>query len=567
MSSQQPSKFRLEISLARVQTFIFEVPRLKAMLGANALLGNSIRHELTRRLLKGSTLLWPQQVKLPDTGNVDPLNMVDGIADDRDDPVALYRKGILARDGGHFIALFDHEEDAKAFQDEAAAFINSALPGVKFTARISSFPEKKSNSEKGAATGETCQEDTPEDHLMDLPIFQLCEETGNQPAAKLNQEKWQAASVVHRYEWGEKFYENKTRDIVGLLHKKIYPRSRGNRPDDLNDLASGGYLAVIHADGNNIGSRYKQHRESTKAQHANGASATDFAASLAMEASGEAFFYSMRAAVRSALVEALNNTFPALPEDASKATRPYEILMLGGDDLLMVCHASYALEFCEAYVKSLQKKDHYLIDGQPLHLGIGVAITKPGYPFHQLHRLAEELASSAKLLYRAQPANDKSSVIDWQIITQSFCGSIAKTRQSEIIAYQQAATKTRLLLSQRPYPVLTKGPSSASLEALLTITKSLDEEKNEAARSPLRALRAACEQGKLAAEMAFCRLPKNVQDLLGKDFWHEITLAGDNTNKTYLTRVLDIVGLREIRRLGKPSLTQDNQASEGKYYD
>jgi hypothetical protein len=38
--------FQLKIELKRVQTFIFEVPRLKAMLGANALIGETMRHTL-----------------------------------------------------------------------------------------------------------------------------------------------------------------------------------------------------------------------------------------------------------------------------------------------------------------------------------------------------------------------------------------------------------------------------------------------------------------------------------------------------------------------------------------
>jgi len=43
--------------LARVQTFIFAVPRLKAMLGANALIGHTMRHKLRRPTAKTPTPL------------------------------------------------------------------------------------------------------------------------------------------------------------------------------------------------------------------------------------------------------------------------------------------------------------------------------------------------------------------------------------------------------------------------------------------------------------------------------------------------------------------------------
>ena len=63
---------KLEISLKRVQTFIFEVPRLKAMLGANALVGQTMRHDVPALLDgRGTSLGWPPSAA--HRGPKDPL--------------------------------------------------------------------------------------------------------------------------------------------------------------------------------------------------------------------------------------------------------------------------------------------------------------------------------------------------------------------------------------------------------------------------------------------------------------------------------------------------------------
>lgn len=527
---------KLILELKRVQTFIFEVPRLKAMLGANALIGQTMRHELPALLAnQGSQLDWPKEIALQ-SGD-DPLDRAETDPADRDDPVALYRRGILARDGGHFSVLFDDRTAAERFLEDAEAVLAERLPGVLYEARIDDFPEPQERQRQSRKPNETA--------LLDLPVLQVCEETGRGPASgKNNKDRWQGELVRHRQEWGDWFYKGLTQDIIGLLRSTLYPdHDRGwEEPDDLADLAAGGYLALIHADGNGIGKRYKSWRDQTKS--------TDEAVK---EAHGEAFFHSMRVAVQRAVVTALQKTFTE-----PGGVRPYEILMLGGDDLLLACCADRALDFARNYAEELTR--YTLADGQPLTVAIGVAIAQKTYPLHRLHELAEDLASSAKRLHRTLDENDKTSVIDWQVVTQSWFAGVAEARrQSERIRYRVNGQTETLLLTGRPYRVL----GDEGLEELLKKAEALDaprapdapdgeNDDDQTARSPLRALRTACEQGRLMAEMAFGRLPLKARAGLGWDkdrLWKEVAAARDE--KIHLTRALDIVGIREIGRLGK----------------
>lgn len=523
---------QLKLELKRVQTFIFDVPRLKAMLGANALIGQTMRHELPGLIAgKGQALEWPE--KLIHQYPQDPLNHTA----DPDDPSALFAKGILARDGGHFMAVFTDKERAQDFLRQAETVLAERLPGVLYDASISPFPPPPVPERPAIGPRETA--------LLDLPVLQVCQETGSAPASDPQPKvlgRWQARSVTHRQQWGDDFYSGKTKDIIGLLRPILYPdKDRGwKEPGDLAQLTAGGYLALIHADGNGIGKRYNEWKAK--------ANACD---DLGKEAHGEAFFHSMRVAVRRAVVDALASTFPA-PNKVGE-TRPYEILMLGGDDLLLICRADRALAFAIHYAAELEK--HKLADGKPLHVAMGVAIAQKTYPLHRLHELAEGLATSAKRLYRSWGDDKKRSVIDWQVVTQSWFEGVAKARQqTERIVYtlDQGQQET-LLLTGRPYPLTGK----EGLAALMAAEQQLDNEEG-AARSPLRSLRGACERGRLAGEMAFAQLPKRIQTQLGwqrdeKSFLWDIRdyVEVPKTKQFHLTRALDIIGIHEIGRLGR----------------
>lgn len=509
--------FVLRIELKRVQSFIFDVPRLKAMLGANALIGETMRLKLTELAMNSAgiaKLAWPSSLKLDKKG--DPLH--------DDNPEELFSKGILARDGGHFITVFETKHCADEFLKAAAGILSNELPGVRYDAEIMPL-----GHEHGVKAGNK----PDEIHLLDLPVLQVCKETGRDVASSEEnfpletRKRAVSASAKARIKAGDKFYGGYTQDIIGLMRAELYPDQamKWSRPTDLKDLAAGGYIALIHADGNGIGARFNQWRD-----HESEADVVE------REARGETFFHSMRVAVRRSIVGALRSTFVD-----KGGTRPYEVLMLGGDDLLLVCRADKALSFALNYAQELQC--HILADGKRLDVALGVAIARHTYPVHRLHELAESLASSAKRLYRGLDDGDKTSVIDWQVVSQSWFEDVARARRnSERIRYRVDDQEESLLLTGRPYRVLC---GEDSLRRLLTSVSQLSGGSGvRAARSPLRSLRRACEAGRLSGEMAFDRFDEGVRLALGGKLWRRLD------NEHWLTRTLDVIGIREIAQLG-----------------
>lgn len=540
--------YKLEISLKRVQTFIFEVPRLKAMLGANALVGETMRNVLSGLVQeKGHELKWPDEIgyERHDDCLYACLDSDDKL-EYQDDPAALYQKGILARDGGHFIVVFSSENDALVFLDDAEKIIAQHLPGVLFDARCEPFGNNEIDGQPLSQTNKT--NPPQETHIFHLPVLQICQETGKDLASDYikKDKKAVARSVMHRMEKGEAFNDGKTKDVIGLMREILYPGDKKwLNPNDLNNLAEGDYLALIHADGNGIGLRYAQWRENKKRSHHD---------PVQIEAWGETFFHSMRVTVRNAVVAALKKTFVK-----NGGNRPFEILMLGGDDLLLICKAEKALQFSLEYARALDESK--LADGKPLHVAMGVAIAQASYPLHRLHELTENLASSAKRLYRALPEADRTSVIDWQVVTQSWFADVEESRQaSEVITYEVNGNNETLLLTGKPYRVL----GESGLEVLYQAAEQLyDPTGTAAARSALRGLRKACEQGKRTGDMAFNRLPPSVKQALsngGNTLWQQLT-SGQASPKQlfYQTPALDIIGIQEISKLGNKSKIINNK--------
>lgn len=117
---------RVHIELQRVQTWLFAVPRLRAMVGANTLLGEMLRMKLPELARRGGNKwqLKPLTGSYPAADTTDPLQQ-------HDDPSADARDGILSRDGGHFEAQFEHGADE--FARAAAELLRRRATGFAFS--------------------------------------------------------------------------------------------------------------------------------------------------------------------------------------------------------------------------------------------------------------------------------------------------------------------------------------------------------------------------------------------------------------------------------------------------
>jgi hypothetical protein len=170
------------------------------------------------------------------------------------------------------------------------------------------------------------------------------------------------------------------------------------------ELDEGGWLAVVHADGNGLGQVFLHFEDFCKRD---GTSATNrgYVDTL------RAFSCAVDVCTHKAFTTAVASVVPYLKsEDAEKHTLPMRPLVLGGDDLTVMCDAEIAFPFVEKYLEQFEAetgKDEAIepiarkmTNGKMsrawLSACAGIAIVKSHYPFFAAYSLAEELVASAK---------------------------------------------------------------------------------------------------------------------------------------------------------------------------
>jgi hypothetical protein len=480
----------VHIELQRVQTWLFAVPRLRTMVGANLLLGETLRVALpdrARETGRGWTLA-PSSKTYPAADDYDPLKVYDN-------PAADAKDGILARDGGHFEAQF--ASGAEAFADAAGHLLRTNLPGLRFRISIDGEPRTKSQA-----------------HLStELPVLAPCEWTGRGLASadvvQGNERPSVSLDVAGRHEAAKLAEEGVKQDIASLLSATT-KLQKLERPQELKELVGNGYLALIHADGNGVGS---------------GAGKSD--------SERAAFFHKNRVLLRRAVKHAIDTHCP----DTGKT--PLIPLMLGGDDLLLVSRAEIALPFIVTLCAELDaiQKDS---TGFKLTLGVGVVFARQTIPIHRLHEIAEQLASSAKRRFRGLRDNEvKRSVVDWAVYSASSVDDPEDVRRRDWI---RGTVNDLRVLSQRPVDVLGQG--LGSLEGLVKGAEKL----RRAPRSQLRYLVDQLPRGRALSELAFAELPQEARGPLEEA---GVTEPWRHTGNAWITALLDLVEITEIARLGR----------------
>jgi hypothetical protein len=483
---------KVHIELQRVQTWLFAVPRLRAMVGANALLGTTLREylpKLARETGRGWTLD-PVQDQYPTADPNDPLK-------EHDNPAADAKEGIISRDGGHFEAQF--QSGAEAFADAAEQLLRENLSGLRFNISIDGKPRAKHHV-----------------HLPnELPVLAPCEWTGRGLASAIIEQGDErpavSVEVARRHEAAKNAEDWKTKDIASLLGAQSKLRTL-KRPQDLKDLAGNGYIALIHADGNGVGSGLG--KDKSDAQRAE-------------------FFYRNRVLLRRALKKAIDKHCP----DTGSA--PLIPLMLGGDDLLLVARADVALPFvvtlCDE-LEALQRSDGNRFK---LTLGVGVVIAKHTIPIHRLHQVVEQLASSAKRRFRGLDASKKCSVVDWAVFTTSWVDEPEEVRRRD---WLRGSGRDLLVLSQRPIDVL----GETRIDSLQGLVRGAEKLAN-APRSQLRYLVERLSRGRALSKLAFAELPHEAKSALAEAGVQE---AWRQAGNAWITALLDLVEIAEISRLG-----------------
>ncbi len=230
------------------------------------------------------------------------------------------------------------------------------------------YAETSDDSESGDAGSRdnrycwTCQQKREEDGTVKRGIDQITNAIVAHRKKGLQGEIALPATkeVRHSFAWGK---------LLRKLPKDYDFGGNPERPSDFNKLRgiAGGkdYFAVIHADGNGMG-QAMQDQHSLKARK-----------EKAQLIDG-AVYQALRAAVSEHL-PVVEHMFP------------FDLLLVGGDDILIVTPADVALDVALTLAKEFYKRTE-----EQHSLSVGVVLAPIKYPFGLLHDLAEEALKFAK---------------------------------------------------------------------------------------------------------------------------------------------------------------------------
>jgi hypothetical protein len=291
-----------------------------------------------------------------------------------------------------------------------------------------------------------------------LPVVAECSTSGL-PAAKLckapgNGDRYIPKSQVSLSKEG---FRDRAYDRINRLVSKNLIR-------DLDKLESSDWLAIVHVDGNGLGEiflKFHEHLARIESGHDVAKFNEHYVSYL------RKFSIALDECTEAAFIETLNAVFPASGE-ADSAEIPLVPLILGGDDLTVICEGKDALRFTHTFLKHFEEKtsQNGAIKGMAkqalgqakLSACAGIAIVKPHFPFSEAYHLAEQLIKSAKTVKQkiAWPNEPGKlypcSAIDFHIVYDSSNLDLTRIR-GHLYVDRDATGKAQTFLCGKPYVV------------------------------------------------------------------------------------------------------------------
>ncbi len=300
-----------------------------------------------------------------------------------------------------------------------------------------------------------------------------------------------------RFPWRDKF-DKKLRKWHPQLAEKYFAKAeQGTIPLDIGVIGlacnprnrnKSGYVAFIYADGDGVGSfvESRRTREDYQKMSQHLRDATWYAVTFAL--------------ANNLAIQILDNPMSAeeTEEQRKRPTQPFEIITIGGDDVMLILPAHVALQVARdmavKFTEYLKEKD-IKTQGRPLTLSAGVVIAPQHMPVRLMRDFARELLKKG-----AKPRAKKtdSAAVDFQIFTSTAVyGSDVmdvRARPPYSIAPLDKPDDKPLRLYHRPYTI-------PELNNLLDALKELNAA--DFPTSQLYQLAGALERGRRRATLFY----------------------------------------------------------------
>lgn len=273
------------------------------------------------------------------------------------------------------------------------------------------------------------------------------------------------------------------------------------------------YAAVIHADGNGMGKRFREYGEKLAKQNLNDRAKSNQAyvdgireLSKTVNEAGKNALREVAKFVKASIEE--GKVKGELGQFSLKSSKkiiylPFRPLVYGGDDVTFICDGRIGIELAAVYLDAL--KNQQIADGKSLYACAGVCVVKTHYPFARAYQLSEELCREAKKHVKDNQESDPDgfSALDWHLAASGLSGSISDIRNRE---YQIKVDKTVKHLQMRPVRLHQNDYDWRTWEGLTQVISHLQQSEGwEGRKNKVLALREVLRQGTREAVQDFLR--------------------------------------------------------------
>ena len=396
---------------------------------------------------------------------------------------------------------------------------------------------------------------SPAMRFLRLPVVEECASSGL-PAMAI--EKYGEVRAISLISQQKREAKQSGFDRIATLLKSSYPEGNFasslqvlDREDAERDLE---WLGVIHADGNGLGKifiNFQEHLEQIQPEYTNRDYVNELREfSLALDACTEQAFLTALS-----VFEPQEDILPIFP------------LILGGDDLTVICDGRLALPFTERFLREFEAETQQnttirsiaevALKGDRLSACAGVAIVKPHFPFSVAYELAESLAKSAKQVKEIVVTEGDNtpypcSALDFHIVYDSSGVELQQIRQ------RLTVDNGRTRLYRRPYVVTAQSDLTAAtgeewvnvhhwsrLQQWIGVLQAKDKEgKPQLPNSQIYKLREDLALGKVVADSSYRSIKKRYQDrditeLEGAE--NSLFIREPTSTQVYLTGLLDAI--------------------------
>lgn len=235
--------------------------------------------------------------------------------------------------------------------------------------------------------------------------------------------------------------------------------------DQIGDRGESSFLAVVHIDGNGMGTRFA----AIARDHATVEKNRSYIQAM-RQLSGRIKKIA-RDALQQTVAElqnAIHKRDPGkgriggnvpLSKKGDKLRLPFRPIVYGGDDVTFVCDGRLGLTLAARYLEAMQQSLELVQNGSSLpeshdrlYVRAGVAVVNNHYPFSRAYALAEELAQSAKWKIQAYSEDKLVSAIDWHFAVNGLATELDDLRERDYETSDGSLLIRPLLLIDQPTP-------------------------------------------------------------------------------------------------------------------